>query len=319
MSKTIQSLSITVPTKGCVNSCKFCVSRLHDNPYQIADWEKQREVNSFFQRLQWASRYNIDTVILTGTGEALQNPKFLQQFDSWNKALQVPFYWIELQTSGVMLEENLGFLKSIGVKTISLSLSDIFDNQNNQEMNGISEKLYFPILGLCKKIKGEGFNLRISMNMTKVYDFILLDPLERDADDTTQDRHRELHDEWRRVNEVGKIFDRLKELEADQVTFRKLYSNDNPTNIKEAEIAGWIKENKCFDKILDYINAYILTNGVKLEKLPFGGTRYSVEGISTVIDDDCMAKNTEKDLKYLILREDGRLYTRWDNKGSLLF
>ena len=29
----IQSLSITVPTKICINNCKFCCSKLHTNPY----------------------------------------------------------------------------------------------------------------------------------------------------------------------------------------------------------------------------------------------------------------------------------------------
>ena len=72
---------------------------------------------------------------------------------------------------------------------------------------------------------------------------------------------------------------------------------------------------KCFS----YIEAYIKDHGIKLETLPFGATRYAIGNISTVIDDDCMAVNTEKNLKYLILREDGRLYTHWNSKGSLLF
>ncbi len=48
---------------------------------------------------------------------------------------------------------------------------------------------------------------------------------------------------------------------------------------------------------------------------------YSVEGMSTVIDSDCMnSKESNNDtLKYIILREDGKLYCRWDDIGSLIF
>ena len=47
---------------------------------------------------------------------------------------------------------------------------------------------------------------------------------------------------------------------------------------------------------------------------------YSVMGMSTVVDEDCMAKNEEKQSwKYLILRPNCKLYTQWDDKGSLLF
>ena len=30
----IQSLSIVVPTHGCMNQCKFCVSRMHKEEYE---------------------------------------------------------------------------------------------------------------------------------------------------------------------------------------------------------------------------------------------------------------------------------------------
>ena len=67
------------------------------------------------------------------------------------------------------------------------------------------------------------------------------------------------------------------------------------------------------------MNLWIITNGNKLERLPFGAIRYSVDGISTIVDDDCMSKENEEAIKYLILRPNCKLYTRWDDKGSLLF
>jgi hypothetical protein len=46
---------------------------------------------------------------------------------------------------------------------------------------------------------------------------------------------------------------------------------------------------------------------------------YSIWGMSTVIDDNCMNKNELKKLKYVILRENGKLYCQWDDEGSLIF
>ena len=48
--------------------------------------------------------------------------------------------------------------------------------------------------------------------------------------------------------------------------------------------------------------------------------RYDYQGFSTVIDEDSMAQEEHKDsIKYLILRPDGHLYSKWDSKVSLIF
>jgi len=60
-------------------------------------------------------------------------------------------------------------------------------------------------------------------------------------------------------------------------------------------------------------------HGKFLYRLPFGGKVYSINGMSTVIDDDCMSKENNESLKYVILRENGKLYNRWDDLGSLIF
>ena len=47
--------------------------------------------------------------------------------------------------------------------------------------------------------------------------------------------------------------------------------------------------------------------------------RAASNGISTVIDDNCMSKDNIDDLKYAILRPNGHLDSRWDDPGSLIF
>lgn len=315
----IQSLSIVVPTKGCVNDCKFCVSKMHTN-----DYENNFDVIQYRKRIKYAKNHNINTLIITGTGEPLQNKVFLNNLcDVLNKEHH-PFPNVELQTTGVMLMnsneaflnkkhpkiiyDNMSILKSLGVNTISLSVSDIFDSNNNNKLIGVLDNLQFELEDLCNFIKSQKFNLRLSLNMTNVYDKLYPED----------------------------ILMRCKELKADQITFRRLYGGgiDTPESI-------WVDENSCDEKVIKMINEYISGSpqmeacsadgfmhptgswnegeGVPLYKLPFGPIVFSIDGISVAIDDDCMSKDNIDTLKYVILRENGKLYCRWDDEGSLIF
>jgi hypothetical protein len=310
----IQSISVVVPTKACVNNCKFCVSKMHDNLY----CDKFDEI-SYRKRIKRAKIENVSTLILTGTGEVLQNKAFLKKFKSVLDKEQHPFPNVEIQTTGVMLNEkiklfdgttsdleeaypNVELLKYLGVNTISLSVSDIFNYDNNWDIIGAPNKLRVDLDYLCSFIKEQGFNLRLSLNMTNVYD----------------------------RKTIVEILIRCKSLGADQITFRKLYSEGEDT-----PEAKWVKENSCKDKVITDIEHYIAGvphhnnrgeqwreggKGKKGYKLPFGAWVYSIMGMSVAIDDDCMAKEeASENLKYVILRENGKLYWSWDDEGSLLF
>jgi MoaA/NifB/PqqE/SkfB family radical SAM enzyme len=292
----IQTMSIVVPTKNrCVNDCKFCVSKTHTNDYE--DRFKDKESAEYLlyksdirRRFDYAKLHNVDTIILTGTGEALQNVPFLLMMDSILKEMDNPFPRIELQTSGVMLTDtNLHILRQIGVSTISLSVSDVFDDESNLDIIGVHPKLQFKLDEICKKIKDFGFNLRLSLNMTSVYNHI---------------------------KEPVVFFNRFKELGANQITFREMYYSENDT-----EEDKWIKDHLVMPSLLTSIKHHIQTNGKAQYILPFGATVYSIYKMSTVVDDDCMDDKSEVDdiLKYLILREDGKLYTDWGDEGSLIF
>ena len=294
----IQSISIVVPTKGCVNDCKFCVSKMHKNDY-VDNFD---EVD-MTKRIKYAVNNGVNTCIITGTGEALQNKKFLTQLYQVFKKLDHPFPNVELQTTGVMLMDltehlddigrlvrteyhNVTLLKGLGVNTISLSVSDIFESINNWEVIGIPKKLQFFLSEITDFIKRQGFNLRLSLNMTSTYN--MYSPEE--------------------------ILNRCKELGADQITFRKLWSNED-----DSDEAKWVRTYSIDWKKLTALTEYITVNGKGLYRLPFGPMVYSIDGMSTVVDDDCMNKEGNESLKYVILREDGKLYAQWDDKGSLIF
>jgi len=201
-----------------------------------------------------------------------------------------PFPRIELQTSGVMLTDvNLHILRKMGVSTISLSISDVFNDESNLDIMEVHPKLQFKLDEICKRIKDKGFNLRLSLNMTSVYNHIKSPVV---------------------------FFDRFKELGANQITFREMYYSNNDT-----EEDQWIKDHLVMPSLLTTIKHYIQTKGKAQYVLPFGAKVYSIHKMSTVVDDDCMDDKSEVDdiLKYLILREDGKLYTDWGDEGSLIF
>lgn len=288
----IQSLSICVPG-GCPNDCKFCVSKMHRGDY-TNQLEKNKRFRHLYRedykdRLKYARDNGCNALMFTGDTEPLANQRFVEDVAEMNKILDKPFRMLEIQTAGNFInEETLRWMREeIRISTISLSLSDMFNDDKNAEYNGMTEKTKTNIPSVCYEIKRYDFNLRLSLNMTDVYDEVT----------------------------ISDIFSKAKELGADQITFRKLYTSGTDTPQDK-----WIAEHAVRESFWGELNAYVKKEGRKLERLPFGAVRYSVNEISVVVDDDCMSTATDKeDIKYLILRENCKLYTKWDDKGSLLF
>ena len=113
------------------------------------------------------------------------------------------------------------------------------------------------------------------------------------------------------------IIDLCTELGADQITFRALWSPD--TNSEQGK---WIKENVT-NITMDFINdlkADIAQKGKYLDTLEYGSDRYDYYGFSVILDEDSMSQSENKSaVKYLILRPNGHLYSKWDSKASLIF
>lgn len=292
----IQSLSIVVPSNKCVNNCKFCVSNTnnhnkYDNFITGRNLYFDLYYNQYKERMEYARDNGCNSVILTGDCAPTQNYEFLKLFGIINKSLDKPFRNITIQTTGVLLNDDyLYFLRHhVGVTTISLSVSSfIGDVENNIIIQPAQD---IRLKHLVKRIKKYKFTLRLSINLSEyTFPYSLNDNLDV-------------------------IFDMLKdEYLADQLTFRVLY--DSGSDLPQDK---WVREHSLNDGYVELINDYIKHNGKFLEKLEYGTDRYSVNGMSTVLDDDCMSTDTGRVLKYTILRPDCCLYTKWDDMGSLLF
>lgn len=304
----IQSLSICIPTHNtCVNKCAFCVSRTHTNPYEdrINDISKSfcegddnivynQVFIDYLNRLEYARDNGCNVVVLTGTGEPIQNKHFLDFFHNANLLLDSPFKSIELQTTGVKLNTNwnnideettLAHLRKIGITTISFSISNIFDNERNLSIIGCAPHLTFDVFETIKLVKKYDFNLRLSLNLVSDYDKYSVDD----------------------------VLARCKELGADQVTFRKLYKSELNNSVDQ-----WIEKNTSvwfYDRLVDRVTK----TGKFLGYLPFGPKMYNIDEMSVCIDSDCMANEVKDTFKYLILRENCHVYFKWETKSSLIF
>lgn len=279
----IQSLSVVVPTGNCVNKCKFCVSRQHREEYPVCEDELLNECR-WKNGLRYAASVGCNSMVLTGISEPQQNMNFIKKFLSYNFDLINPIHNVSIQTTGAgMTKDKIRDLAHNGVSTLALSLNGACD-AHHWEVSQMAEKMRVSVGDICENTKKYGMNLRISFNLS---DYFGCPP------------------------EV--YFNIAEGLGADMVTFRKLYASGN------SEEADWVREHSVSDEHLKAIRDYVLSNGTPICRLPYGHIKYGVHGISTVIDDDCMAKENIDEMKYLILRPNGHLYSRWDDKASLVF
>lgn len=289
---TIQSLSVVVPSKRCVNHCEFCVACMRDEPYpdQLDENKPFYDlyISDYKKRLEFARDNGCNTVMLTGNCEPQQNRAFLKTFGLLNQSLSKPFRWVSMQTTGTMLDaEYLRFLRNhVGVSTISVSLASL-DDEINARITHMLKPI--SICVLCSEIKRYDFNLRLSINLTK-----------------------EIETNW---PDVENLLAYCKaSLNADQITFRVLYSSNLDTPQDK-----WIAENAASVEYVEKIRDVIKQNGAVLGQLAFGAVKYGIFGMSTVLDDDCMSQTPKEEYKYLILRPNCKLYSRWDDPASLIF
>ena len=291
----IQSLSVVVPNKGCINNCAFCVSKMHGDTCKNQMDDNlpffDLYLRDYIKRLEFARHNGCNTVMLTGNSEPQQNRKFLTYFGMLMQMMRDPFQWIEMQTTGTLIDQNyLRFLRNhVGVNLISLSVSSL-DNAMNNCIIHTAPNGYIDLPALCSEIKKYDFSLRLSLNLTSEFRKFDVNP--------------------------QTLFQQCKDLGADQVTLRVLYSSGTGT-----QQDTWIRDCALPERHVNMIKHYVTDKGRILGVLPHGAIKYSLDGLCVVIDSDCMdtTERTGEDYKYLILQPDCKLYSLWDDPASLIF
>ena len=300
----IQSLSIVVPSNGCINKCPFCVSRMvgsngYENLMDINHPHYDINVREYLKRMRFVADNGCQTLMLTGTSEPQQNKQFLATFALLHQQIGSPFTNIEMQTTGYGLDcdrDYIRFLRNfVGVNTVALSVNSLDDTVNCSILGHEPERdpmtgrpvAKFRLYRLCDALRDYDFNVRCCFNLTAAFDMC----------------------------GVEQVFDVAKnEYYANQVTFRKLYSSSADT-----EQGEWIRKNAVSQSTVHEIEKYLAGCPV-VGKTMYGATCYDVNGMSVIYDTDCMGKSPETDVKkYLILRPNCKLYSQWDSKASLVF
>lgn len=310
----IQSLSICCPSVNgkCINHCKTCTARQHDNPYcnlyNGGDKASSTEYwNNVIKRMEHSIKKGCTTLMLTGSNEPQQNRRWLEEVWLAMKSLSSSFDNIEIQTTGALIDlDYLKFLKNIGVTTLALSTFNIFNDEINRDIEESSDK-NLNLQKLCDLAANLGFNIRICVNVT---DYVFDKPNERYSTEKTLAVSSKQFEPF-----VNKILKRCATLHANQVTFRQMWSNPGTP---EAE---WIEANCVYSEfVLKSVSNLVKKNGKLLHILPYGNAQYEYNEFSIVVDTDSMASNTENNnIKYYIIRENGKLYSLWDSPASLVF
>lgn len=316
MKRNVQSLSICVPGRKCINKCKFCVSCMHTDIYKNQMDENLPFYDLYFKdyvkRLIFAKENDANIMMITGDIEPLQNRSFLQTLSLINNYVLPqsgcsPFNWIEIQTSAVGFDQPYArFLRNtVGVSVFSFSLSSL-DNRKNAEIVAMPKNKRVNIKKACSIAKEYDFTLRLSLNMSK--------EMLRSVGITVNDNDDYITKGDNYYLAIQNIFQKAQELGADQITFRKFYTDgDN-------EQSNWILKNGLDNLFFSQLHYYVKEHGKLIGILPYGYEQYSVNGISVVIDEDCMneEKVDKEASKYFVLRPNCKLYNGW-NKEDIIF
>ena len=125
-----------------------------------------------------------------------------------------------------------------------------------------------------------------------------------------------LHDENMKLD-VKNWLDLAQAHGVRQLSFRKL---SVPLNPRDERPAKWIAQHsKNFPQWMKGLEAYIENRKI-IRKLVFGPTVIEAESISLTYFPYCIQESgNEEELRSLILREDGHIYTDWNSNASILF
>ena len=141
---SIQSLSIVVPGRKCINNCEFCVSRTHSD----IKYKNSSQFGQYERSLLYAKDLGCTTLMLTGECEPQQNMPFVENFLMNHLTL---FHNIEIQTTGRGLDaQSISKLAMMGVNTFSISMASFDQINNSQIINQLQDVI--EVFNICKYI-----------------------------------------------------------------------------------------------------------------------------------------------------------------------
>jgi len=271
-----QNLTISIPNKGCDKNCPYCISRMTT----AQDTNFDLMLRNVKKVCTLARAAEVQSVLFTGKGEPMLN------YD--NICALSPYFkdWpMEIQTNGLMLAtsyENILierlFEWGFDIIAVSVDQDSLFN--------------FFEEKDLFKRIKKNGMNSRITVNVTKDLD---------------------------RYSNFENLIDYCKKNQVAQLTIRKIVAPDNYHN---SEVAAWIQANTSDEqyKQLIYQAIAAMRDAKPIRRLNHGMIIYDYKDVSFTHSDYCIQEESqETDTRSLIFQENGHLYTHWNSEASILF
>ena len=281
----IKSLSIAVPAPGCVNDCKFCVSKMKDDWKCFGTTDEHLTEDAIRDAINAGIEHGIKSVIITGTIEPLQNMKMVQRICKVFREIDPADVSLEIQTSlcyGAMTTPYIKKLNDWGVDVVAVSIAS-FDNEKNFEIMGIPKSRWHSIYDALTFINYTPMTLRVCVNVS----------------DVTVKQYA--WEDYSGQTLTEQLVTKAIWLGTEQITFRRLYNDGSNTPQTK-----WIKEHELPEEFWDELKSELTNKGVRVNEID-----WLVENrIHIRIDEDCMGKQDES--RYWVLRPDGKIYLGWD-------
>ncbi len=285
----IETFSILVGSTICNAHCPYCISKM--TPKQGVDF-KEPKVNwrNFEKSCRLAQINNVNTILLTGKGEATLFPNQLTKFLEKLKKFNFPL--IELQTNGLVFEkkEYDKYLKvwyRLGLTTMALSITHYEQEKNKQIFTPNSE--YINLEKVIKKLHNFGYSIRLSCTIF------------RGGIDS--------------VEETKKIIQKAKEWNVEQLSLRKI---SKPLKSENKEVFEWVNAHSLNETTYNQIVEFLKTNGNKLLTLPHGSVLYDIDGQNVCFTDALTIEPESDNIRQIIFFPDGHLRFDWQYKGAIL-
>ena len=275
------SAQIVVPYKECINNCMFCISCMNPVAKNIKFIESKELEVSYIKKLKYLKDIGCKNVVITGDNEPLMNKNFLLFFSATLNQAGVRFDNIEIQTSGVFLNEYLlSFLRNkIHINLVCISVASLNVNINANIM-GFRNELIYDFNKISYYIHQTNIKLRITIIMTNWFN--------------------------KYENDIEKLFKDIFSLfKPNQITFKILKNTSVPSDVHY-----WIENHSASINTIKNLSDFLSVN-TKVISFYAGMNIYEYMGMSIMLDNDCMKAKLEKGYRYLILLPNGKLRESW--------
>lgn len=287
-----QTLSVLAGTEVCQASCPFCIARM-TGFNGVGKKAAPINIRNLRKAYNLAYRNGVDTLIITGKGEPTLYPDHIHTYLETAQECNCEFPFIELQTNGLLIHdgritrEQLSDWYELGLTCFLVSICH-YDPEYNKKI--YTPKKDYIDLGVLAKI---GRDAGIDSRLCCV-------GLDGGIDSP---------------EELQALLDYAKSIGVNQVTWRPVNA---PDKSEDPEVFEWTQKYFLKTHQKDAIQDWVRRNGTLLRKLAHNAAVYDVDGQNLCLS-GCLTHMPEEETgRQLIYYADGRLYTDWQYKGSLL-